>query len=132
MIKGACSCGGVEYGVEVELLMMYLCHCSECRKMSGSSYSTKGAVLDAQFNLLKGESNIKSFKKNETTTKFFCFNCGSPIYSQTKNVEGLTFIDCGLLDDDPGKSVDTQCFYGSRAPWLDKSSCAQVYEEAIN
>ena len=75
--------------------------------------------------------SIKSFKKNETITKFFCGNCGSPIYSQTKICEGLKFLDCGLLDADPGKSIDNQYYYGSRAPWLEKSSCAQVFEEAF-
>ena len=37
-IRGACLCGGVRFEVERAAGPFELCHCSRCRKVSGSAF----------------------------------------------------------------------------------------------
>jgi len=38
MLKGSCLCGGVKYEIDGGLGAVTNCHCSLCRKMSGSAF----------------------------------------------------------------------------------------------
>jgi len=41
---GRCLCGGVRYQVRCRPDALYYCHCSQCRRSSGSSFATNIAV----------------------------------------------------------------------------------------
>ena len=43
-IEGGCLCGHIRYTSDVEPLMTVICHCKNCQKQSGSSYSTNIAI----------------------------------------------------------------------------------------
>ncbi len=38
MIRGSCLCGGVRFEIARAAGPFELCHCSKCRKVSGSAY----------------------------------------------------------------------------------------------
>jgi hypothetical protein len=50
---------GVNYAGEPNLT--FLCHCLDCRKISGSSYSNNIVVLEGNFKLESGESKSLPF-----------------------------------------------------------------------
>ena len=52
MIKGSCYCGAVRYELHGKLLMFTNCHCPDCRKMTGSTFSS---VLVAESGMLARE-----------------------------------------------------------------------------
>jgi hypothetical protein len=76
----------------------------QCRKVSGSNYSTNIIVPNSAFKLVSGEPKNYTFTQ-ESGLKFttmFCENCGSAIgKSQTggKEFEGLTLVFAGSLDE---------------------------------
>jgi hypothetical protein len=39
-MKGECLCGDVEFEIKGDLPNLYQCHCSLCRKVTGSSAAT--------------------------------------------------------------------------------------------
>jgi hypothetical protein len=41
-LAGGCLCGAVRFRVTAEPLAAYYCHCSMCRKISGSIYGRCG------------------------------------------------------------------------------------------
>ena len=47
MLKGSCLCGKVRYQVSGPLGPMIYCHCSQCRKASGSTFTTNASVAVA-------------------------------------------------------------------------------------
>ncbi|ETX87208.1 glutathione-dependent formaldehyde-activating enzyme family protein, partial [Vibrio parahaemolyticus EKP-028] len=44
VLKGSCLCGKVKLEVADEFKYMGNCHCSECRKFTGSDYSSAGGI----------------------------------------------------------------------------------------
>ena len=40
---GSCLCGGVQFSVRGPPLRIGLCHCKDCRKTGGSTYSADGS-----------------------------------------------------------------------------------------
>ena len=56
MLRGSCLCGGVRFEIERAVGPFELCHCTRCRKVSGSAYLTWLAVRREDFRFLEGEA----------------------------------------------------------------------------
>ncbi|KAH9885001.1 Mss4-like protein [Xylariomycetidae sp. FL2044] len=101
MPEGGCFCGKVRYAYEGEPIAKALCHCIDCRKITGSTYSTNIIVPGAHFRLLAGEP--KSIAKvadtaNEITSKF-CGDCGSTLWRESATFGDGRVVKIGTLDD---------------------------------
>ncbi len=44
MYKGSCLCGSIYFQLQGTLTDIIHCHCSLCRKASGSAYATNGFI----------------------------------------------------------------------------------------
>ncbi|PSN73434.1 hypothetical protein BS50DRAFT_186835 [Corynespora cassiicola Philippines] len=100
--EGGCFCGNVRYSVEGEPVKKALCHCRDCRKISGSAYSTNAIYPESAFKRVKGEAKslaVKSDSGNEITS-YFCGDCGSTMWREGKTFSGLVIIKVGTLDAD--------------------------------
>ena len=115
-IKGGCACGEIEYSVEDSFEVVGNCHCSQCRKFSGSAYSVLGRVDAEEFVITKGASRLSRFKVSEDTTRVFCGSCGSSLYAD-KPVMKKVNLRMGTLDGTPTARPSFHVFVGSRAPW---------------
>jgi hypothetical protein len=98
-----------------------LCHCSRCRKASGSSYLAEIAVRSDDFRWIAGREHIAVFELPVRTQppgyqRPFCKVCGSPL--PTPEAEGpWRGVPAGLLDDDPGVRPERHIFTEHRAAW---------------
>merc|ERR1712032_1072585 len=54
MAQGGCMCGNVRYTVEGDPVMKALCHCVDCRKITGSTYSTNSIYPEGGFKVTQG------------------------------------------------------------------------------
>ena len=43
-LSGGCQCGRVRYQIRAEPLAVYVCHCTECQRQSGSAFALSLAV----------------------------------------------------------------------------------------
>ena len=59
--KGSCLCGEVEFEVTGNMGIFQYCHCSRCRKFTGSAHASNLFVSPDQFNWLKGEQSVVNF-----------------------------------------------------------------------
>ncbi len=82
MLKGSCLCGGVRYEIDGEITRIGLCHCSMCRKASGTAFAANAPVSQEHFHIVTGEDLLRSYASSEAKQRWFCSNCGSPIYSR--------------------------------------------------
>ncbi|BBI62572.1 hypothetical protein HSBAA_38780 [Vreelandella sulfidaeris] len=64
-MKGECLCGEVAFEIEGELPNIYQCHCSLCRKATGSTANAATFVEEQNFRWLFGQSHIRSFKSQQ-------------------------------------------------------------------
>ena len=80
LVAGECNCGAVAFKAEASLLDVYICHCSICRKSTGSSGIAVGIVENDQFDWLKGQKCITRWQKpGRDWHTSFCAICGSPL-----------------------------------------------------
>ncbi|OZG73552.1 hypothetical protein BTA51_11145 [Hahella sp. CCB-MM4] len=127
-LKGSCLCGSVEIQVPDNFHFIGYCHCSECRKWSGSAFTSGGLVDSADFQITKGEESVSYFHKSEETDLAFCKNCGSSLFSK-KLKRGKSIVRLGILNDAPSQKPSTHIFVGSKAPWYDISDKLTQFDE---
>jgi hypothetical protein len=99
-----------------------LCHCSRCRKSSGSAFVAAVGVRTADYRLLAGRDLIASFdapilRKPPAYRVFFCTRCGSPAPDPAPAGERFE-IAAGLLEGDPGRAPDKHIFVDHEPDWL--------------
>src|SRR4051812_4138034 len=80
-IHGGCLCGTGAFEVTPPFKKMIHCHCSRCRKGTGTGHSTNLTTSPDQLKWLKGEGSIKRFDlpSAKNFSKWFCSECGSPL-----------------------------------------------------
>ena len=119
---GSCLCGGVAYEISGNLGIFQYCHCSRCRKFTGSAHAANLLVAPAQFRWLKGETLVGSYIPEETRhfATAFCSNCGSSLPWKSKSGKAVV-IPAGTLDQHPGIEPFQNIFCSSRADWYKPS-----------
>ena len=84
MYVGKCLCGVVKIKVKGEISDIIHCHCSLCRKNSGSAYATNGFINSKDFEIIAGKNNLSTFSFKLGRNRHFCTSCGSPVYSSNE------------------------------------------------
>src|SRR4051812_38910056 len=118
MHYGSCLCKKVTFGVSGEFKGFFLCHCSRCRKVTGSAHAANLFSKTAKLEWLSGQDHIKTFHLPETRfVKTFCGTCGSALPTPQ---ESRLLVPAGCLDSTVGIRPDAHIFVESRADWDDK------------
>ena len=116
-LSGSCLCGAVRYTATGEAQRFYHCHCSRCRKASGTGHASN-LFLQGTLSWESGEDMLKIYKLPEAKlfANTFCQNCGSRMPRFIEKA-GMVFIPAGSLDDEPDIGPQARIFTGSRAAW---------------
>ncbi|PAV27143.1 aldehyde-activating protein [Tamilnaduibacter salinus] len=117
MMTGQCLCGGVAFEVSARPGPVALCHCSQCRRASGSAFMATCPVQSAYFSYQRGESLVREFASSPGKYRAFCSECGSPLYSRTDAIPGILRLRVGALDHPFGQPPAYHVFTGSMADW---------------
>ena len=122
MIQGSCLCGGVKFQLARAAGPFELCHCTRCRKASGSAFVAGLGVLREDFQLTQGRELIRTYEApiREAPPAYrtsFCSRCGSPVPDPTPTSRWFE-IPAGLLDDDPRLSPDKHICVEVKSPWF--------------
>lgn len=117
-VHGSCLCGGVRYAISGPFRRANLCHCSRCRKHSGSVGSAQGRVPIAAFTLLRGDELISVWRPDDGgMAKAFCRVCGSALFGGSWPDGPEVSVRLGCLDEDPGIGVQLHSFAGDAPAW---------------
>ena len=78
--SGSCLCGAVTFKIDGEFDKFFLCHCSRCRKFSGTAHASNLFSFKGKVDWLSGKENVKFYDVPDTRfMKAFCAECGSPL-----------------------------------------------------
>lgn len=129
-IHGSCLCGTVTYQIRGPFKIFQYCHCSRCRKFTGSAHGANLFVPPEQFQWSRGEESLGRFE--HPTAKYyatsFCKICGSSLPWVTKGGKNVV-VPAGTLDADPGIKPFQNVFWDSRAPWFEDSGHLAKFSE---
>lgn len=129
MPKGTCVCGAVAFEVQPPYRFFQYCHCTRCRKRSGSIHAANLAVPAAQLVFSRGAEHVKRFELPSAVSwsNCFCDVCGSGLPWLTRNGKAY-IVPAGTLDDDPGERPTRNIWVGSRASWEVTASSLPEFE----
>ena len=96
-ITGGCLCGAVRFRVTAEPLAAYYCHCSMCRRWSGSTFGVGVTVPMEGFAFTKGEP--AAYESTPGNLRLFCGACGSSLANRVADDPKLIEYQPGCLDD---------------------------------
>ena len=131
-LKGSCLCGTVKYEVSGEPRRFFYCHCSRCRKATGTGHASNLFLQPGVLKWLSGEEHIRAFKVPEAKrfTNQFCATCGSRLPRQAKDAD-VVMIPAGSLDDEAPIKPEARIFFESRASWSCAGDGLPVYPEYV-
>src|SRR5690348_2471717 len=79
-LAGKCFCGAVQYSVADEFVYAANCHCSNCRRTTGSAFKPFAGIEREKIVLTKGRDDLLIFGE-EQGNDTHCKVCGSLLYS---------------------------------------------------
>lgn len=129
-LSGSCLCGGARYEITGDAARFYHCHCSRCRKASGTGHATNLMVKPGTLKWLQGEALIRYFKVPEAKrfTNCFCSTCGGRLPRYVKEIDAV-MIPAGSLDTEPPLRPQARIFWDSRAAWCCGDEKLPVFSE---
>ena len=119
MYQGKCLCGKVEIKINGDISDIIHCHCSLCRKNSGTAFATNGFINSADLEITSGKNSLSKFSIKPGRNRHFCTHCGSPVYSSNEQDPSRFRIRLGILDTDINERPISHNFVSSKANWED-------------
>jgi hypothetical protein len=127
MPKGSCLCGALQYNIEGDIDGVWMCHCSNCRKASGSVGNAIVIVKREHFHWLKGEEHRQTYELRPTYSIIRCKTCGTPLPAEED--ENNVYLTAGTLDEPIGVGVKTRIFCASKGDWDYDMEDVQSFDE---
>jgi hypothetical protein len=118
MHTGSCLCGAVRFEIAGELAPIQLCHCSMCRRASGTAFASNMPVRAADFRIVSGEASLKSYESRPGKERVFCAACGSPIISRSVGDPTMVRVRVGTLNEPVDARPEFHFHVASKASWL--------------
>jgi len=118
VFRGSCICGEIEFEVEGPFDLFLNCHCSRCRKATGTAHSCEVIVKAPALRWLRGEQSVERFDLPQARSfaTAFCSKCGSPMPHLTRSGREA-IIPAGGFDDPLGVVAERHVHWASRADW---------------
>ena len=114
MLSGSCLCAGIQIKVDGPTSDITICHCSLCRKCSGSAFLASVTVAADQLTWLSGKELVATFERPSGYGSAYCRTCGSPAPDQSYDKTTYA-IPVGMLDESHELKVQEHIFVGSKA-----------------
>jgi hypothetical protein len=126
-LAGSCLCGAVRYVVADAFRYAANCHCSGCRRATGSAFKPFAGIERDRLEVTRGADRLLIFG-NAAAHDARCGTCGSLLYSVVR--DGVwVHVALGTLAGAPSIRPTRHIFVGSKAPWFtitdDLPHCAE-------
>ena len=128
-LGGKCLCGAVHYAVADEFAYAANCHCSNCRRATGSAFKPFAGIGRDRLRITKGGDNLMIFG-DENGNDTHCKVCGSLLYSVVRD-GAFVHVAMGTLVDDPTIRPTKHIFVGSKARWFTITDDLPQYQEHV-
>lgn len=115
-LAGMCLCGAVKYTVADEFAYAANCHCSNCRRTTGSAFKPFAGIERDKLKITKGQDHLMIFG-DENGNNMHCKTCGSLLYSLVRD-GAFVHVAMGTLVDEPAIRPTKHIFVGSKATWF--------------
>ncbi|PKY01149.1 hypothetical protein P168DRAFT_59343 [Aspergillus campestris IBT 28561] len=105
-LTGRCLCEKVTYQVDLPATepepKVILCHCTSCKRYTGSSFSSNLVLPQPSMTYTQGAPKIHLCPSDRElpVRREFCGDCGTPLTSQPGDNQSIIIVKWGTLDDE--------------------------------
>ena len=116
---GGCLCGAVRYAISAPIGALRACHCTHCQKNTGAGASINAVVAGADFAITQGKPKrfTTQADSGRTLFRYFCGDCGSPLYAHREMSPERIVVKAGTLDDSSALKLTAHIWTKSARPW---------------
>ncbi|KAF3762828.1 hypothetical protein M406DRAFT_264365 [Cryphonectria parasitica EP155] len=138
-----CFCGAVQLVFPTQgpgLVKTFVCHCTDCHKITASMFASNFVVDDAYLKHVRGKDKLKTWSQSKTIasgntmTNYFCSTCGTLMYRVSSGFPGKSITRIGTIDDfhliENKLAPTIEQFVKSRVSWLSDVKRAQQFENS--
>ncbi|HKP62928.1 MAG TPA: GFA family protein [Polyangiales bacterium] len=123
MIRGSCVCGDVQFEIDRLSGPFELCHCSRCRRFSGSAFLAAVGVKREHFRFTSGRQNIQTYdapilREPPAYRTAFCRRCGSATPDPALDCEWFE-VPAGALEGELGVHPERHIMTHLKANWFE-------------
>jgi len=139
LATATCYCGAVQLAFPTQgpgLLSTFVCHCTDCRKITASMFTSAFSILDTHLTHIRGRDNLTSYGQSRTITSgklmtnYFCSTCGTLMYRV--GTPGASILRLGTVDDfnlhETNLKPKSERFVKDRVGWLCAAEGIEQFE----
>jgi hypothetical protein len=118
-ITGSCACGAICYECKEQPIAMLNCHCQDCQRSSGAPFAS-GIVVAVSATEITGNPKTYIVHGNTggVTTRSFCADCGTPLFTCGEAVPDLMSIRFPTLDNQSWFKPMLDIWTSRAQPWV--------------
>jgi hypothetical protein len=116
-LHGQCLCGTVHYTVDDAFVYALNCHCSQCRRSTGSAFKPFAGIERDKLTVTQGAEQLLRYADDPANHDAHCNRCGSLLFSVIRD-GAWVHVTLGTLVDTPSIRPSAHIFVGSKAPWF--------------
>jgi hypothetical protein len=94
-----------------------MCHCSNCRALTGSAFLPTGRIERGKLTVTKGAESLVVEGDPDAAYEVRCAQCFSLLYWTSR--DDCFGVPYGTLIDEPTLKPTHHIFVGSKAPWYE-------------
>lgn len=114
-LNGRCFCGSVEYAVADAFEYSMYCHCSGCRRRTGSAFKPFAGIPRPRLRVISGSDALSTYGDGAAHDAH-CRSCGSLLYSVVRD-GAYVHVPLGTLTDEPTIRPSAHIFVAEKAGW---------------
>ena len=115
---GGCLCADIRYILHAEPIAVAICHCADCRRQSGSSFSIIATIPTTAYEQTGVAKTYVGKGDFGTVYRDFCGACGTPVVSRLAAQPDIVIVKVGTLDDPGELKPQVEVYTRSAAGWL--------------
>jgi hypothetical protein len=117
--KAVCCCGDCSIEVEGEPVLNAICHCSSCKKRTGSAFGWSVYFPDANVIAKRGALNFYAKEGDAGYNRYFCTRCGTTLFWKSfAFLPEATGVAGGCFVDDPIPEPNFSAQHSTHYPWV--------------
>ena len=128
VLTGTCLCGTVMYQVADDFDYALNCHCSQCRRATGSAFKPFAGIERDRLTIIQGEAERLIYGDGDAAHDVHCRRCGSLLYSVVREGQ-YVHVTLGTLIDEPSIRPTAHIHVGSKAGWYTITDDLPQHEE---
>jgi hypothetical protein len=129
MLTGSCLCRAIRFEVSIPITELRACHCKNCQKTSGTAGSVNAMIPSSSLRITQGTPKrfTATADSGRILHRFFCGECGSPLFSRRELTPENTALRIGALDDAPPMTITAHIWTRSARSWAHIDPATQQF-----